>query len=138
MSVRICRPLALLLAMLLSACASTSPALRASNSAALPGAPGCFWLRNFTGSWTVLNSSQLLVYAPLTSPPWLLQLFERLGFADSERSGMICNDSQDELLVPNWPTHRVPIIAVHQLTRAEERSLMLANGLKPPAQQAGS
>lgn len=146
MSVQIRRSLVMLSTLTLAACANAPPPPRTQATANLPGKPGCFWLRNFTGSWTVLNQSQLLVYAPLTSPPYLLQLFqpvptlklaERLGFANSERSGMVCDYSQDDLVVPNWQPHRIPIIAVRQLTRDEARALMLANGLKVPAQKAG-
>ena len=120
---------------------------RAAGTAALPGTPGCFWLRNFEGSWTALNQRELLVYAPLSSPPYLVQLFapvptlqfaERLGFEDVERTGMICNNAQDDVIIPNWTPHRVPITAVRQLTRPEARALMQSNGLKVPADKARS
>ncbi len=110
-------------------------------TAALPGKPGCFWLQNFDGSWTVLNDSELIVYAPSFSRPYLIKLFEpvltlkfaqRLGFVDVERSGMICNSAMDELIVPHWQPHRVPIVAVRQLTRPEERQLMVENHLEVP------
>jgi hypothetical protein len=119
----------------------------ASTTAGLPGQPGCFWLRNFDGSWTALNQRELLVYAPLTSPPYLVQLFEpiptlkfaeRLGFEDVEHSGQICDRAQDDAIIPNWTPHRVPITAVRQVTRQEARRLMLANGLKVPPQKAGT
>jgi hypothetical protein len=137
----------------LSGCASTprahtgDAAAGAADTAGLPGKPGCFWLRSFDGSWTALNQRELLVYAPLTNPPYLVQLFEpvptlkfaeRLGFEDVERTGQICNSAQDYVLVPNWTPHRIPITAVRQVTRQEARGLMLANGLKVPAQKAGT
>jgi len=112
--------------------------------ASLPGRPGCFWLRAFDGSWTALNQRQLLVYAPLTSPPYLVQLFqpiptlqftERLGFEATAHSGQICNNTQDYLLVPNWQPHRIPITAVHQVTPEQARELLHANGLKAPRQK---
>ena len=118
---------------------------RATDTAALPGKPGCFWLRNFDGSWTALNQRQLLVYAPLSSAPYLVQLFEpiptlkfaeRLGFEDVERTGMICDNAQDNVLIPNWTPHRVPITAVRQVTRPEARALMQSNGLKVPPEKA--
>jgi len=129
-------------------CASTQGVAYAPNKAAasrkvaaLPGTPGCFWLRNFQGSWTVLNDSELIVYVPLYSQPYLIKLFEpipnlkfdqRLGFADIERTGMICESSMDDLVVPHWQPHRIPIVAVRKLTAAQERQLLIANHLKPP------
>ncbi len=137
-----------LYALVACGCASgPGTADQAQATAALPGKPGCFFLVNFDGSWTVLNQRELLVYAPLTSPPFLVQLFEpvislrfaeRLGFEDSEHTGMICNNAGDYAVVPNYEPHRIPISAVHQVTRAEARALMLANGLKVPSQKAGS
>jgi hypothetical protein len=135
-----------------SGCASgprnaVAPGPNPHDIAALPGKPGCFWLRNFDGSWTVLNQRQLLVYAPLTRPPYLVQLFEpiptlkfaeRLGFEDIERSGQICDSAQDMAIVPNWTPHRIPITAVRQVSRQEERQLLLSNGLKAPPQKAGT
>jgi Family of unknown function (DUF6491) len=107
----------------------------------LPGTPGCFWLRNFDGSWTVLNDSELIVYVPLDSDPYLIKLFEpvptlkfreRLGFADDAHTGMICNDSMDDLLVPHWQPHRIPIVAVRKLTVPQARRLLAENHLAPP------
>lgn len=110
-------------------------------SAPLPGKPGCFWLSNFDGSWTVLNDSELIVYAALRSKPYLIQLFtpvpslrfhERLGFADSEHTGMICNGAMDDLVVPHSEPHHVPILAVRELTMPEARRLLVQNHIKPP------
>jgi hypothetical protein len=108
---------------------------------ALPGTPGCFWLSNFQGSWTVLNDSELIVYAPLESRPYLVKLFEpvpslqfheRLGFENPERTGMICDGAMDDLLVPRWEPHRIPIVAVRKLTPAEARHLLAENHIKVP------
>lgn len=140
----------------LTACA-TAPAgaggaagATAHTAAPLPGKPACFWLSNFDGSWTALNQSQLIVYAPLTSNPYLIQLFppvfnltfaQRLGFLDAERSGMICNNAQDELVLPGFQfqPHRITITAVRQLSKAQERQLLLQNGVRvPPAKHTGS
>jgi len=120
-------------------------AILGSNSrkeaAALPGTPACFWLPNFDGSWTVLNDSELIVYAPLYSQPYLIKLFapvptlkfdEHLGFAASEHTGMICDDAMDELVVPRWEPHRVPIVAVHKLTMPQARQLLAENHIKLP------
>jgi len=137
-------------ALALLGCASTQPASHAANgvaagrkTAALPGKPGCFWLRDFQGSWTVLNDSELIVYVPLYSQPYLIKLFEpvpdlefdqRLGFADVERTGMICDSSMDDLVVPHWQPHRIPIVAVRELTAQEARHLLVVNHIRlPPA-----
>jgi hypothetical protein len=127
-------------------CASTQGAGQATSSqttAALPGKPACFWLRTFQGSWTVLNSRELIVYAPLDSDPYLIKLLEpvpnlkfdqRLGFEDVEHSGMICDSSMDDLALPHWQPHRIPIVAVRKLTVPEERLLLAENHIKlPPA-----
>lgn len=144
---------ALLSAAVMSLCGcAASPASQGAGMAAnvagasrkaapLPGKPGCFWLSNFDGSWTVLNDSELIVYAPLYSHPYLVKLFEpvptlkfheRLGFADIERTGMICNDTMDDLLVPHWEPHRVPIVAVRELTVPEANQLLAENHIKLP------
>jgi hypothetical protein len=34
---------------------AAGPGASCQESAALPGKPGCFWLRDFDGSWTVFN-----------------------------------------------------------------------------------
>ncbi len=128
-------------------CASTpaaspaaSGAAMARTIAALPGKPGCFWVTDFDGSWTVLNNSQLIVPDPVFSRSYLLQLFtpvpylkfrHRLGF---EVSGpdrrRICTRSLDYLLVPHW-VHD-PIVAVRELTAPQERRLLLQNHVKVP------
>jgi hypothetical protein len=142
----------MLIALLASGCASVAgknvaPGPNPYDLAALPGKPGCFWLRSFDGSWTALNQRQLLVYAPLTSPPYLVQLFEpvvtlkfaeRLGFEDTEHTGMICDGNSDVAIIPNWNPHRVFITAVRQVTPEQARQLLLSNGLKAPGKKAGT
>ena len=137
------------LAAALSACAS-GPPRRAGGytagagvrqkSVALPGQPGCFWLSDFEGSWTVLNDSELIIEAPFHHP-YLIRLFEpvptlrlheRLGFADIEGTGRICNGSMDDLVVPHWQPHRIPIVAVRELTVPQERQLLAKNHITPP------
>jgi hypothetical protein len=124
-------------------CASTQGASGANGetTATLPGTPGCFWLRDFDGSWTVLNDSELIVYVPMYSQPYLIKLFapvpnlkfdQRLGFQDVEHSGMICDGAMDNLAVPHWGPRRIPIVAVRKLTVPEERSLLVENHIKLP------
>ncbi|HWG77646.1 MAG TPA: DUF6491 family protein [Steroidobacteraceae bacterium] len=123
---------------------SLAPGPNPHDLAALPGKPGCFWLRNFDGSWTALNERQLLVYAPFTTaylvqliePVPTLKFAERLGFEDVERTGMICNDNSDFALIPNWTPHQIAITAVHQVTPEQARQLLLSNGLKAPRHKA--
>lgn len=114
---------------------------KSHETAALPGKPGCFWLSNFDGSWTVLNESELIVYAPLYSKPYLVKLFEpvptlefreRLGFEDSEHTGMICDGTMDDLVVPHWEPHRIPIVAVRELTAPQAQRLLAQNHIKLP------
>ena len=116
-------------------------ASKSHETAALPGKPGCFWLSNFDGSWTVLNPSELIVYAPLYSKPYLIKLFEpvpvlkfreRLGFLNSEHTGMICDGTMDDLVVPDWQPARIPIVAVRQLTSPEAQDLLAANHIELP------
>lgn len=143
---------AVIAAAALSGCAS-SPSSQAAGYAqsmggtnrtlaTLPGKPACFWLRNFDGSWTVLNDSELIVHAPLQSRPYLIKLFEpvmglrfheRLGFEDTGHTGMICNDSMDDLVVPHWQPHRVPITAVRALTKPQADHLLAENHIEVPA-----
>ncbi len=138
---------ALLLGAVLAGCASGPGATGHSQpTAALPGKPACFFIVNFDGSWTVLNQRELLVYAPSTGPPYLVQLFEpvislrfteALGFDAPERTGRICDNTGDYVVIPHYEPHRIPITAVHQVSRAEARQLMLDNGVKPPPQKGG-
>ncbi len=130
--------------------ASTAPDRGAGaqrTAAVLPGQPGCFWLRNFDGSWTVLNQTELIVYAPLTGHnAYLIKLFEpvinlkfdeRLGFEDVEHSGQICDRAADFLVVPNYAPHRITIVAVRHLSQPEIVQLLRTNGLKVPKRLQG-
>lgn len=106
----------------LAACASNPP----------PGKPGCFWSRNVQ-DWTVLNNQELIVQTSLQQDAYLIRLFQpvsdlhlyqNLGFEDVQRTGRICNNSYDYLIVRAYVPARVPIVAVHQLTLAEQASLL--------------
>jgi Family of unknown function (DUF6491) len=135
-----------LLGTLLAGCASapaqTTGAGARHAAAALPGTPGCFWLRNFDGSWTALSQTELIVYAPLTGdnayyiklfePVINLQFDERLGFEDFAHSGQICDGAADFLIVPNYAPHRITIVAVRHLSRPEIVQLLRSHGQKVP------
>ena len=106
----------------LAACASHPP----------PGKPGCFWSRNVQ-DWTVLNNQELIVQTSLQQDAYLVRLFQPvsdlrlyqdLGFEDVGRTGRICSNSYDYLIVRGYAPARVPIVAVHQLTLAEQASLL--------------
>jgi hypothetical protein len=106
----------------LAACASNPP----------PGTPGCFSSRNVQ-DWTVLNNQELIVQTSLPQDAYLIRLFQpvsdlhlyqNLGFENVERTGRICNNSYDYLIVRGYTPVRVPIVAVHQLTLAEQASLL--------------
>jgi hypothetical protein len=103
----------------------------------LPGQAACFWKSSFQGDWTVLNDSTLIVRAPLAKDIYVIKLFEpvfslsfkqALSFEDKERTGQICDRGDDYLLIPGWQPPRVPIIAVHALTLAEQDQLLRAAG----------
>jgi hypothetical protein len=146
------RPLALVAAVtaltaFISGCATPPQSPAAANLANLtkpenlPGKPACFWKSNFQGDWTVLDDSTLIVRAPLAKDAYVVKLFEPvfnlgfkqgLGFEDREHVGQICNEGDDYLLVPGWQPPRVPIVAVHALTRGEEDRLLVAAGLPVP------
>jgi hypothetical protein len=105
-------------------------------AASLPGKPACFWLRNVF-DWTVLNDSELIVHAPLEQNAYLVKLFEpvfdlgfylRLGFEDVEHTGQICNGSDDYLIVRGYTPPRIPIVAVHELTKAQQTALLRSAG----------
>ncbi len=132
---------AAVLAAAAAGCATSSPPSKPE--AALPGKPACFFLVNFSGDWTVLSDTTLIVAAPLTArQAYLIKLFEpiydlrfrqRLGFQDVERTGRICDNSMDNLVVREGGQLPVPIVAVRRITPVEQRQLLLAAGLKVPA-----
>ena len=97
------------------ACATAHPdTASAAPPEALPGTPGCFWLKSFN-DWTVLNDSELIVHAPLTQDAYLVKLFQpvfglnyyfNLGFVDVMQNGYICGPSRDYLAVPRYTLSR--------------------------------
>jgi hypothetical protein len=89
----------------------------------------------------VVNESELMVYAPLYSEPYLIKLLapvptlkfhERPGFIDTGHTGMICDDTMDTLVVAHWEPARVPIMAVRKLTVAGARHLLAENHIELP------
>jgi hypothetical protein len=125
----------------------TQPSASAANLANLtkpenlPGKPACFWKSSFQGDWIVLNDSTLIVHAPLPKDAYVIKLFEpvfslsfqqELGIEDRARTGQICDNGDDYLLVPGWQPPQVPIVAVRALTMAEQEQLLRAAGMPVP------
>jgi len=112
--------------------AVTLGTLVACASNPLPGKPGCFGSRNVQ-DWMVLNNQELIVQTSVQQDAYLIRLFEpvsdlhlyqNLGFENVQHTGRICNNSYDYLIVRGYAASRVPIVAVHQLTLAEQASLL--------------
>lgn len=106
----------------------------------LPGTPGCFWKSDFQGDWTVLNETTLIVRAPLPKNAYVVKLFapvtglgfmQRLGFEDQEQTGRICDNGSDYLVIPDTP-RRVPIVAIHALSKVQQQQLLEAAGKLRP------
>ena len=116
------------------ACATAHSGEASAPTAALPGTPGCFWLKSFN-DWTVLNDSELIVHAPLTQDAYLVKLFQpvfglnyyfNLGFVDVMQNGYICGPSRDYLAVPRYTPPRIIITAVQKLSASEQVQLLQA------------
>ncbi len=121
-------------------CAAWTPRMRAQATVARAGKPACFHRSDFSDSWTVLNTHQVILYAPLYSDAYLVQLgdttipdlrrYQHLELLGGQRSGMICNDELDYLLVPQWGA--LPILEVRQLSMPEEQRLLAEKHIKLP------
>jgi len=135
--------------LLLTGCAETHPSAepRTSN-ASLPGTPGCFLRRDFRGDWTVLNNSNLIVYAPplpsrnaylvrLAQPVAGLNFNVRLGLESVTTSSRICGNLNAYLLVPGNAPSRILITAVQELNSAE-RDRLLAEAGQPTRRHVAS
>jgi len=118
-----------------TACATTGAPSKHAR-ATLPGTEACLWLRNIQG-WDVIDSSTMIVYAPLAKDAYLIKLFEPvpdlsfhegIGFDDGDHDGRICSLGDDVLLRGPVP-QRVPITAVRALTPDQVKQLKAtANG----------
>ena len=114
---------------------------------ALPGKPACFRVTDFDGSFTVLNDSELIVPDPVLSRTYLIVLSEPVSYlklrhhpgflAFPPHNHLICSNPLDYLLVRRWKSGRVPIVAVRELTAAQERQLLLQNHIRNSATAAG-
>jgi hypothetical protein len=127
-------------------CATTgTPARQAS--APLPGTDACVFLSTVY-DWEVVDPTTLIVYAPMRKDPYLLKLFEpvvdldfkqRVGFEDSDHSGMLCGNGIDYLVVRGDIPWRVPIVAFRKLSVDQARQLLASSKQaagKPGANQS--
>lgn len=125
-------------------CATSSAASSPETAAALPGKAACFRVADFDGTWITLSNSELIVPDPVFSRRYLIELREpvydlklrhRLGFeAFTPADGCICNGFSDYLLAArSGLAGHVPIVAVRQLTEAQERQLLSKYHIRLPA-----
>jgi hypothetical protein len=125
-------------------CAITAaPSQRAA--APLPGTDACVFIRNVY-DWDVIDSSTLIVYAPMRKDPYLVKLFapvfdldfkQRVGFEDGDHSGMLCGNGAANLVVGDEiGPQRVPIVAFRKLT-VEQAKQLLTRAKRPASAPAG-
>jgi hypothetical protein len=124
-------------------CASTGAAPQ-HVSAPLPGTDACVFLSTVY-DWDVLDSTTMIVYAPLRKDPYLLKLFapvidlnfrERVGFEDSAHTGQLCGNGLDYLVIRGDIPQRMPIVAFRKLTVDQAKQLVAAS--KRPAGAAAA
>jgi hypothetical protein len=124
-------------------CASTGAASQ-HVSAPLPGTEACVFLST-VNDWEVLDSTTMIVYAPLRKDPYLLKLFapvidlnfkERVGFEDSAHTGQLCGNGLDYLVIRGDIPQRMPIVAFRKLT--VDQAKQLVGAAKRPAGAAAA
>jgi hypothetical protein len=117
-----------------SGCASSRAASQRA-ATALPGTDACVFIRNIN-DWQVIDSTTMIVYAPLRNDAYLLKLFapvadldfkERVGFEDSDHNGQLCGSGADLVVRDEIGARRTPIVAFRRLTPEQLRQLL------PPA-----
>jgi hypothetical protein len=126
-------------------CAAGGAASTPAPAPPLPGTEACVFTVNLN-DWTVLDSSTLIVYAPMRREPYLVKLFEpmfdlqfreTLGFEDIEHNGQLCKG--DYVVARGAIPTRTVISAVRALTPAQAKQLIAASkqpAAKPPAAAA--
>jgi len=140
---RAARLMLALMALAVAGCASTAaPSARAA--APLPGTDACVFISSID-DWQVIDSTTMIVYAPLRKDAYLLKLFapvqeldfkQRVGFEDSDHNGQLCGFGDDLVLRDEIGERRTPIVAFRKLTPDELRQLL--PGTKPPAAKPAS
>lgn len=108
----------------------------------LPGTEACIFTVNLN-DWTVLDDSNLIVYAPMRKDPYLVKLFEpifdlqfreSLGFEDIEHNGRLCKG--DYVVARGDTPRRTTITAVRALKPEQAKRLIAAS--KQPPRQSGA
>jgi Family of unknown function (DUF6491) len=132
-----------LMALAAGGCASSrAPSARAA--APLPGIDACVFISSID-DWQVIDSTTMIVYAPLRKDAYLLKLFapvqdldfkQRVGFEDSDHNGQLCGFGDDLVLRDEIGERRTPIVAFRKLT--PEQLHQLLPGTKSPAAKPAS
>jgi hypothetical protein len=113
-------------------------AMRAQSAPAaapLPGTDACVFIRDVY-DWVVVDTTTLIVYAPMRTDPYLLKLFapvfdldfrQRVGFEDAEHNGQLCGNGTDYLVIRDETgPERVPIVAFRKITPDQAKQLLAA------------
>ena len=104
-------------------------------AAPLPGTDACVFISSVS-DWVVIDSTTMVVYAPLRKDAYLLKLFapvpelnfkQRLGFEDSDHNGQLCGNGDDLVVRDEISVRRMPIVAFRKLTPEQVKQLL------PPA-----
>lgn len=99
----------------------------------LPGTEACIFTADLY-DWTVLDDSNLIVYAPGQHQPYLIKLFapvfdlpfhERIGFEAVEHNGQLCKG--DFVIVRGDMPSRTAITNVRLLSAAQAKDLIAAS-----------
>jgi hypothetical protein len=127
--------LAVALSALAAAACSTTATGSHPAAAPLPGTDACVFISEVF-NWTVVDQSTLIVYAPMPKDAYLLKLFEpvpdlnfkeRVGFEDSDHTGMLCGNGADYLVLrDDIGPRRVPIVAFRKLTPEQLKQFLPA------------
>ena len=131
-SIRRAALLWLALGALAAAGCATSRAPPGRAAAPLPGTDACVFISNIS-DWVVIDSSTMIVYAPLPKDAYLLKLFapvpeldfkQRVGFEDSDHNGQMCGNGDDLVVRDEISARRMPIVAFRKLTPEQARQLL--------------
>jgi hypothetical protein len=122
-------------AVVAAAACATSGSRSHPAAAPLPGIDACVFISEVF-NWTVVDQSTLIVYAPMPKDAYLLKLFEpvpdlnfkeRVGFEDSDHTGMLCGNGADYLVLrDDIGPRRVPIVAFRKLTPEQLKQFLPA------------
>jgi hypothetical protein len=135
--------MALALGALAAVGCATSRAQPERAAAPLPGTDACVFISNVS-DWDVIDSTTMIVYAPLRKDAYLLKLFapvpelsfkQRVGFEDSDHNGQLCGNGDDLVVRDEISSRRMPIVAFRKLTPEQTKQLMTA-GKSPAAKTA--